>query len=78
MRILSQEEIEQQVNACCGTWVKRKNLRNKLIKDRLQMIDFLLDHVNHEIRRCKASTMSEKDLRPLYSFKSRIERMKAL
>lgn len=78
LRILTIDEIEEQVRACSGTWLKRSNLRKKLIAQRLEIIDFLIDEIRKEIRRCKASSMAEKDLRYLYSFKSKIERMRIL
>lgn len=74
MRILTIEEIEMQVSACSGTWRKRSNLRKKLLDERKQLIDFVICNINDEIRRLKASTAKEENLRILYSFKSRMER----
>lgn len=74
LRILRLEEIESQVNACGGTWVKRSNMRKKLLGHRVELIQLVISEINDELRRCKSTTMTEKDLRPLYSFKAKMER----
>lgn len=74
LRILTGEEIEAQVNACAGTWRKRKNLHKRLLKERAELIEFVISQINDELRRCKSSTMTEREMRPLYSFKAKMER----
>lgn len=75
MRILKLEEIDAQVSECNGTWVERSNLRKKLMKERFELISFVISQINDEIRRGKSFGMTEKDLRPMYSFKSKMEGM---
>jgi len=40
------EQIDLEVSQCSGTWVKRKNLRNKLTK-------YSNDEVNEKIAECR-------------------------
>lgn len=75
LRILKLEEIELQVSLCNGTWIKKRNLRKKLMIERSESINFVISQINEEIRRWKASAITEKDLRLLYSFKSKMEMM---
>ena len=72
--ILTAEEIEAQVMQTIGTWVKRRNLRRKLISENNSKINFVISEIDKELRRCKATTLTEKDLRVLYSFKSKMQR----
>jgi hypothetical protein len=75
LRILRLDEIESRVSSCGGTWIKKRNLRKKLIAERNESINFVISQINEEIRRWKASAITEKDLRLLYSFKSKMEIM---
>lgn len=72
--ILTEHEIEDKVSQCGGTWVKRSNLRRKLISMNNERVNFVIDEIDAELRRCRASTLRESDLRLLYSFKSKMQR----
>lgn len=53
--ILTKQEIEYRVSQCSGTWVKRRNLRRRLVKQSN-------DEVNEKILECKGII---RDLRAL-------------
>ena len=72
--ILTEQEIEDKVSQCGGTWVKRRNFRRKLISVNNERVKFVIDEIDSELRRCRASTLKESDLRLLYSFKSKMQR----
>lgn len=72
--ILTRQEIEDRVTQCGGTWVKRRNLQRKLISMSNEHVNFVIEEIDAELRRCKASTLKESDLRLLYSFKSKMQR----
>lgn len=72
--ILKEQEIEDRVSQLSGTHIKRRNLRRKLVKQSNEAVNFVISEIDSEIRRCKASTLKEGDLRLLYSFKSKMQR----
>lgn len=72
--ILTEQEIEDRVSQCGGTWVKRRNLRRRLIASNNEKVNFVIGEIDAELRRCRASTLKEGDLRLLYSFKSKMQR----
>lgn len=72
--ILTRQDIEDRVSQCGGTWVKRKNLQRKLIAASNESVNFVIGEIDAELRRCRASTLKESDLRLLYSFKSKMQR----
>lgn len=72
--ILTRQEIEDKVTQCGGTWVKRRNLQRKLIAMSNGHVNFVIEEIDAELRRCRASTLKESDLRLLYSFKSKMQR----
>ena len=71
--VLTIKEIEAEVSQLSGTWVKRRNLRNKLIEksnsDALRRINI----IKKEIRSLKADGFNEHDLRGLYSNVTKLE-----
>jgi len=75
LRILTTGEIEKQVRACSGTWVKRRNLRVRLIKQsNAAVIDEILI-VKAKIRDLRAMGAKEENLRHWYSQLTKFELM---
>lgn len=75
LRILTIEEIEKQVSACSGTWVKRKNLRRKLIKKSNDAVFDEISVVKAKIRDLRAMGAREEALRHWYSQITKFELM---
>ena len=65
--IYTEAEIEQKVSQCGGTWVKRRNLHNKLIKETNAYIDSEINQIRKQIRCLRAQGLYESDFRVLYS-----------
>ena len=65
--IYTKKEIEWEVSQAGGTWVKHRNLRNKLIKQSNDEITRRINIIKKEIRSLKADGFNEHDLRGLYS-----------
>lgn len=75
MRILSLEEVEEQVSACSGTWVKRRNLRLKLKKQSNLLVAEEISIVKAKIRDLRALGAKEEALRHWYSQLTKFELM---
>ena len=75
MRILTIDEIEKQVRACSGTWVKRRNLREKLIKQSNAATTDEILIVKAKIRDLRAMGAREENLRHWYSQLTKFELM---
>ena len=72
--ILTEQEIEDIVSQVSGTYIKRRNTRRKLVEASNDAVNFVISEIDTELRRCRASTLKEGDLRLLYSFKSKMQR----
>jgi len=71
--IYTKEEIELEVSQVGGTWVKHRNLRNKLTRQSNDEIARRINIIKKEIRSLKADGLSEHDLRRLYSNVTNLE-----
>lgn len=71
--IYTESEIEAEVSQLSGTWVKRRNLRNKLTRQSNDEITRRIDVIKKEIRSLKADGFNQHDLRELYSNVTNLE-----
>ena len=71
--IYTEAEIELEVSQIGGTWVKHRNLRNKLTKQSNDEITGRINIIKKEIRSLKADGFNEHDLRGLYSNVTNLE-----
>lgn len=71
--IYTEAEIELEVSQIGGTWVKHRNLRNKLTKQSNDEITRRINIIKKEIRSLKADGFNEHDLRGLYSNVTNLE-----
>ena len=67
------EEIEHEVDKVQGTWVKRRNLREKLKRENNAFIDTHLEIIKQEIRRLKAMGTRQIGLIVYYSELTNLE-----
>ena len=74
--IRTEKEIEQIVAGCGGTWVRRKNVREKLTKWSNDLLDKDIDLQRKAVRRFKADGAKESDLRCHYAEITKLELMK--
>ena len=72
-RFWTSEEIEAEIDKVSGTWVKRRNLREKLKAKNNHHVGAMSLNVLNYIRALKANGSSEQDLRELYSKVSNLE-----
>ncbi len=75
MRILTIEEIEKQVSACSDTWVKRRNLRRKLINESNSAVLDEISVIKAKIRDLRAMGSREEVLRHWHSQVTKFELM---
>ena len=68
----AEEKIEAEVGKIGGTWVKKRNARNKLIAEHNKNIQKKIDHVSKKIRHLISKPEQEK--RSLYALKSQLTR----
>ena len=71
--ILTIDQIEREVSELSGTWVKRRNLREKLIKQSNAEVNAMIQELKKEIRRLKAGGAREKSLAEVYAKVTRLE-----
>ena len=71
--VLTIKEIEAEVSQLSGTWIKRRNLRNKLIEKSNSDVLRRINIIKKEIRSLKADGFNEYDLRALYSNVTNLE-----
>lgn len=71
--IRTEEEIEVIVMQCKGTWVKRRNLRKKLIEESNNLIYKQIDICRGKIRDLRAMGAKEEALRHWYSEVTKLE-----
>jgi hypothetical protein len=71
--IYTAEQIELEVSRCSGTWVKRANLRKKLIKESNKLINKEIDEIKKTVRCLKAQGLYESDFRSMYAEITQLE-----
>jgi len=69
----TKESIEIEVSQVSGTWVKRRNLRNKLIKESNEIINKRIDKLKSEIRGLKFSGVKQQALAPVFAKITQLE-----
>lgn len=73
--IYTEEQIDNEVSRCGGTWVKRRNTKNRLIDESNESLNTVIDELDNEIRKLKVNSgLKEQELRLFYSFKSKLVR----
>jgi len=71
--IITSEELDLKVSRCGGTWVKRRNLRNKLTKASNDLVNEEMLIVRGKIRDLRAMGTTEQNLRFWYSELTQLE-----
>ena len=71
--IYTEAEIEAEVSQCGGTWVKHRNLRNRLVKETNDEILSRIEAIRKEVRILKLDGFNEQDCRGLYSNITKLE-----
>lgn len=71
--IITSDELDLKVSQCGGTWVKRRNLRNKLIKESNDLVNEEIMIVRGKIRDLRAMGAKEQSLRFWYSELTQLE-----
>jgi hypothetical protein len=66
-RFWTTEEIEEEVNKVSGTWVKRRNLREKLKAENNKILDNTIMVLKSNIRVLKSHGATQSYLRTYYS-----------
>jgi hypothetical protein len=65
--ILTKEQVQQKVSEVSGTWVKRRNLRAKLINQSNAELNARIQKIKLEIRGLKSEWVKEQALAPIYA-----------
>ena len=71
--IYNAAQIEEIVSKCSGTWVKRRNLRSKLVLESNNEVNNRISKVKAEIRALKACGVKEQALSPVYAKITQLE-----
>ena len=71
--VYTAEQIEIEVSQCGGTWVKRRNLRNKLAKHSDDDINEKIAECRGKIRDLKAMGANQSSLRFWFSEITQLE-----
>ena len=67
------ESIELEVSQLSGTWVKRRNLRNKLMTASNKIINARIEALKREIRVLKFSGVKQQALSPVFAKITQLE-----
>lgn len=73
--ILTEQEIDHQVSQCSGTWVKRRNFREKLTAESNKIVFEKIAECKGKIRDLRSMGAKEQDLRRLYAEVTKYELM---
>ena len=65
--IYTAEGIEWEVSQIGGTWIKRRNLRNKLTEASNKIVNDRIEKLKGEIRSLKAAGITQQALSPVYA-----------
>lgn len=71
--VLTLDEIENCVSRCKGTWVKRRNMKARLIKESNEKVAEKIEEARSKIRDLRAIGAREQDLRFWYGELSKLE-----
>lgn len=71
--VYTAEQIELEVSQCGGTWVKRRNLRAKLVDGSNKAINERIGNLKKEIRALKAAGVKQQALATVYSIITKLE-----
>ena len=71
--IYTAEQIELEVLQVGGTWVKRRNLRNKLKEASNKTVNDRIETLRREIRSLKAAGIKEQALSSVYGKITQLE-----
>lgn len=73
--VLTEQEIENKVSQCSGTWVKRRNMRKKLAEESNRFVYKKIDECKGKIRDLRAMGAREEALRHWYAEVTKYELM---
>lgn len=73
--ILTEQEIDDKVSQCSGTWVKRRNLRKKLAGKSNEAVNEKINECKGKIRDLRAMGAREEALRHWYAEVTKYELM---
>jgi len=71
--IHTEETLEAEVSRVGGTWVKRRNTRNRLTKQANNELNEMIEELRREIRLLKAQGATQYQLALLFSRITQIE-----
>ena len=71
--VYTAEQIEWEVSQVGGTWVKHRNLRNKLTGASNKIINDRINKLKKEVRTLKAAGIKEQALSPVYAKITQLE-----
>lgn len=71
--IYTAEGIEWEVSQIGGTWIKRRNLRNKLTEASNKIVNDRIEKLKGEIRSLKAAGITQQALSPVYAKITQLE-----
>lgn len=71
--IHTEQSIEAEVSQISGTWVKRRNLRNKLTAASNKIVNERIETLKREIRGLKAEGVKQQMLAPVYAKITQLE-----
>lgn len=74
--IRTEKEIDQIVAGFSGTWVRRRNARNRLVEWSNDLVDKEIDLQRTSVRLFKSKGAKESDLRCHYAEITKLELMK--
>jgi hypothetical protein len=75
MAIMTTQQIDAEVSKCQGTWVKRRNLRKRLISKSNAEVSEKIEEVKGKIRCLRAMGAREEDLRFWHAERTKYEVM---
>lgn len=71
--LYTEQEIESIVSKVKGTHIKRNNLRRKLVCENNDELTSRINVIQKEIRKLKADSFNQQDLRELYANITKLE-----
>jgi len=71
--IYTEEQIDAKVLKVKGTWVKHRNLRNRLVAESNAEVQRQIDEIRKQVRKAKLNGAKEQDCRGLYAEITKLE-----